>query len=135
MNPNTLIKSIYLGDRACKSFVYDKTKRELRIQIDCISLLRPGKETWDFYTGGDIEDGWIVFRGIDELIIQPPGVTPNDFINDINIENSGDSVGRYHVVISIDSIDASGKTSEVTIRALIDDVLLKDARGLDVHIG
>jgi len=135
MNPKTLIKSIYLGDRACKAFVYDKARRELRIQIDCISLLRPGAETWDFYTGGDIENGWIVFRGVDELTMQPPGVVPNDFINNISIENSGDTVDRYRVEISIDSIDGSGNTIEVRIRSLIDDAHLEDATGSNTPVG
>jgi hypothetical protein len=135
MNPSALIKSIYLGDRACKAFVYDKTRRELRIQIDCISPLRPGTETWDFYTGEDIENGWIIFRGVDDFTIHPPGATPNDFINDISIEKSGDSTGQYRIVISIGSIDASGKTTEVKIRALIEDALLEDASGMNTHLG
>lgn len=135
MNPKTLIKSIYLGDRACKAFVYDKARRELRIQIDCISPLRPGTKTWDFYAGGDIENGWIVFRGVDDLTIQPPGAVPNDFINGISIENRGDAIDRYRVEISIDSIDGSGNTIEVTIRGLVDDAHLEDATGLNVRIG
>src|SRR5262245_28676807 len=135
MNPRILAKSIYTGDRVCKLFVYNQAKRELRIQIDNISVLRPETEVWDFYTEGDIEDGWIVFRGVDELSMEPPGFTPNDWFNDISIEDCPSSPGRYRIVSSIDSIDDSGKTTEVTIRGFVDDAHLEDSTGREVAIG
>lgn len=135
MNPRILAKSIYTGDRGCTAFVYDRAKRELRIQIDCISVLRPGTEVWDFYNEGNIEDGWIVLRGVDELSMEPPGFIPNDWFNDISIEDCPSSPGRYRMVISIDSIDDSGKTTEVTIRGFVDDAHLEDSNGQEVSIG
>jgi hypothetical protein len=135
MNPRILAKSIYTGDRGCKAFVYDQAMRELRIQIDCISVLRPGTEVWDFYTEGDIEDGWIVFRRVDELSMEPPGATPNDFFNGISIEDCPNSPERYRMVISIDSIDDSGKTTEVTIRGFVNDAHLEDSNGQEVSNG
>lgn len=135
MNPRILAKSIYTGDRGCKAFLYDPAKRELRIQIDCISLLRPGTEVWDFYTEGDIEDGWIVLQGIEELSMEPPGLTPNDWFNEISIEDCPGSPGRYRMAISIDFSDDSGRTTEVTIRGFVDDAHLEDSYGGEVSIG
>lgn len=135
MNPRILARSINTGDRGCKAFVYNKAKRELRIQIDNISVLCPGTEVWGFYTEGDIEDGWIVFRGVDELSMEPPGFTPNDWFNDISIEDCPSIIsGRYRMVISIDSSDDGGKTTEVTIRGLVDDAYLEDSNGREVSI-
>jgi len=38
-----------------------------------ISRLRPGSKSWDFYTGEDIENGWIVFTGVQSLTVRRMG--------------------------------------------------------------
>lgn len=129
MNPQALFKSIYLGDRACKSFVYDETKRKLGIQVDCISFLRPGTEIWDFYTDKDIHNGWIVLEGVTQLSITSADATPNDFINDISVEKDKDSSEYFRVIISIDSVSSNGDTTEVTISVLINNAHVNKENG------
>ena len=47
MNPTEFLKSIYLGDRACKALLIDSWKKRMAIQVNVVSdLLRedPGQE-------------------------------------------------------------------------------------------
>jgi len=101
-----LLDSIYLGDRACKGLYIDAWDQIVRLKVDCISRLRPGTQRWNFYTDEDIDDGWLVFDGVDQFNLQNDGYVPNDLINDIEIvATDGDKVvvevsieiGRAHV--------------------------------------
>ncbi len=134
MNPKTLFKSIYLGDRYCKAFVINRQEQQLRIQVDCISFLRPGTATWDYFTERDVQDGWIVFSGVDEVKIQPPNAVPNDFINDITVEDVGASDERYRITISISSVDAGGNSTEVIVSTTVVDTHLEDSGGLMIAV-
>jgi hypothetical protein len=67
--------------------------------------------------------------------MEPPGFTPNDWFNDISIEDCPNSSERYRMVISIDSSDDRGKTTEVTIRGFVDDAHLEDSNGREVSLG
>lgn len=109
--------------------VFDKTKRQLRIQVDCISLVRPGTEQWDYYTERDIQNGWIVFSGVDTVKMQPENIEPNDFINDISVESDADQDGRYGITMSICSIDATGHSREVIMSVRSSCAHLEDAKG------
>lgn len=115
--------------------VFDKTKRQLKIQVDCISLLRPGTDKWDYYTERDILDGWIVFSGVDTVKMQPENIEPNDFINDISIEQDTDQDGRYRSTISIDGVDPKGIRREVIILVRSLEAHLEDAKGLPLTLG
>lgn len=117
MKPKSLFDRIYLGDRYCKSFIREDDKKQLEIQVNCISLMRPGTSKWDFYTGGDIHDGWIVFSDVEEVALEPPDILPNDSINEINAEADPDSAGRYRIEISMGAVDHLGNYREVTLRA------------------
>lgn len=134
MNPAKLIGSIYLGDRGCKAFVFDETKRQLKIQVDCISLLRPGTDRWDYYTERDIQNGWVIFSGVDAVIMKPENVEPNDFINDISVERDAGLDGRYEITMSISSVDDKGNSREVIILARSSDARLEDASGLPLTL-
>ncbi len=134
MTPATLIRSIYLGDRGCMAVVFDKTKRQLRIQVDCISLLQPGTDKWDYYTERDIQNGWIVFSGVDTVKMQPENIEPNDFINDISVEQDADQDGRYRSTISIDGVDPKGIRREVIILVRSLEAHLEDAKGLPLTL-
>ena len=116
------LKTIYLGDRACKSMQIDGWNSVVKIQVDCIS--RVHGEAWDFGTDEDIEDGFLVFEGVRTFSLSPPGVIPNDLINEIKVE-SGSQSKEYRVTLSIDSVDASGKHTEV--------LLSIDAQGLHLE--
>lgn len=77
----------------------------------------------------------LYFKGLKNYQWNPPGLTPNDWFNDISIEDYTSSPGRYRMAISINSIDDSGRTTEVTIRGFVDDARLEDSDGRVVSIG
>lgn len=114
--------------------MFDETKRQLRIQVDCISLLRSGTDRWDYYTERDVQNGWIVFSGVDAVITQPENIEPNDFINDVRVEEDADPDGRYRITMSIGSVDAAGNSSEAIILAKSPVAYLEDAKGLPLTL-
>lgn len=115
MKPDEFLSSVYLGDRACKAIVLDGWKDEVRIQINLISRRR--SETWDFYSAEDVEDGFLVFEGVDHVSFDPPGLVPNDAIG--NIEFLGYDNDCFTVMIELSHGDEAGKytTVRTTIRA------------------
>ncbi|KOF13589.1 hypothetical protein AC244_30600 [Ensifer adhaerens] len=115
MKPDEFLSSVYLGDRACKVIVLDGWKDEVRIQINLISRRR--SETWDFYSAEDVEDGFLVFEGVDHVSFDPPGLVPNDAIG--NIEFLGYDNDCFTVMIELSHGDEAGKytTVRTTIRA------------------
>ena len=127
LNPVDLIKTIYLGDRACKSILLDSWNNELKIQVDCISRVR-GK-AWDFYTAEDLENGYLVFEGLKRFSISPSGIIPNDLINDIVAEQSGD---EYFIKFSIDAIDSSGQSQESLLEIHCLEMSLKNNSGSQI---
>ncbi|MCZ4092571.1 MULTISPECIES: DUF6258 family protein [Sinorhizobium] len=104
MKPDEFLNTIYLGDRACKTIMLDGWKKEVKIQVDAISRVRG--ETWDFYTAEDIEDGFLVFEGVDYISFDPPGIIPNDDFGDIEFLGFDD--GRFTVMISMGFCDEAG---------------------------
>ncbi|WP_077960818.1 DUF6258 family protein [Ensifer adhaerens] len=97
MKPDEFLSSVYLGDRACKAIVLDGWKDEVKIQIDLISRCR--SETWNFYSAEDVEDGFLVFEGVDHVSFDPQGPIPNGEIGDIEFVAEGDE--RFLVKIDI----------------------------------
>ena len=45
MDVSAFLKTIYLGDRACKAITLDGWNRSIKIEIDCISRIRSPSET------------------------------------------------------------------------------------------
>jgi hypothetical protein len=72
LEPSDFLKTIYLGDRACKSILIDGWKDEVKLQVDNISRVRP--ETWNYYTAEDLEDGYLVFEGVHRVVWDKVGV-------------------------------------------------------------
>ena len=81
MNPTEFVKTIYLGDRACKAIIIDGWNSCVRLQVDCISRVRDMTGKWDFYTEEDVSDGFIVFDGVGAIELRNAGHVPNDSIN------------------------------------------------------
>jgi hypothetical protein len=136
MNADRFLKSIYLGDRACKALLIDSWKMRVAIQVDVISRLKPGTKTWDFYNEADIKDGWLVFTDVQSLRFEPAGPLPNDLINNVSVKSIDSTAVRpgFHFELSIGSVDDKGNSTEVFVRIEASRVHLEDPAKPGVEI-
>jgi hypothetical protein len=132
MNMIEFLKTIYLGDRGCKSVLIDGWNEVLKIQATCISRVRGA--TWNYYADEDIPDGYLVFAGLQSVSFSPDGAIPNDVINDIKAECLSESERKFMVTLSIDAVDASGSRIEVTVRLIASEAFLEDPRNPSTRI-
>lgn len=63
MNAVEFVRSLYLGDRACKAITMDGWNASIRISVDTISRVRSPSAEWDYYTAEDVADGVLVLGG------------------------------------------------------------------------
>jgi hypothetical protein len=130
VDPITFMKTVYLGDRACKRIILDSWKDQIKIQVDCISRVRDPSGHWNFYTTEDIEDGSIVLSQVAFFAIDPPGLIPNDYIYDVEVEllHEGGLSAKplYLFAFSIGHVDQTGNHQTVTVKIKARDVHLED---------
>jgi|SRR5579872_2696 len=127
MEPEAFLKTIYLGDRACKGLVLDSWEKKLKLLVDVVSRVRDESGQWNYYDGEDIEDGYVVFDGLREVRFDPSGPLPNDYINSISVRRAeSDTDVLYEFSISISSVDAEGGSREVIVTAIASDVYIED---------
>ena len=127
MKISQFLKTIYLGDRACKSITVNGWNSEVKIQINCISRIR--SENWDFYDAEDLPDGFLVFEGVHKIEFDPTGHLPNDLINDIYLDEQRKSDTAECVVLNVDSVDSDGVRTELLIRIFANAISL-EANGM-----
>ncbi len=127
MEPIQLIQSLYLGDRACKSIFIDGWRDRVIVQVDCLSFLRPGTTTWNYYTGHDIDDALLVFDGVKRFSCTPPGPVPNDYIAELAVSDAGDALG-YEFTLEVASVDSKGNSTQVLVRIDAQSFHIEDPR-------
>ena len=127
-NPTDLLKTVYLGDRACKGLTIDSWGKRLVLHVNCISRIRSQSGEWQFYTDEDIPDGLLVFTGLDSIELAPSGHVPNDAINSIDVKTLSDDplAPLFLFEISVGSSSGKGEVTEVTIKAVGRDVHLEN---------
>ena len=131
MNIPEFLKTIYLGDRGCKSILIDGWCDEVKIQVNCISRVRD--ETWNYYIKEDLDDGYIVFEGVRSISIKPDGVIPNGFVNDISAELVNEN--EYLIKLNIDADTSDGFHDGAEIEIIAKSMSLEDKLkpGVRIH--
>lgn len=127
MEPSQLIRSLYFGDRACKSIFIDGWRNRVIVQVDCLSFLRPGTKTWDFYADQDIVDALLVFDGVMSFSCTPSGPVPNDYIAELSVFDAGDGPG-YEFTLEVASVDSKGNSTQVFVRIGAQTLHIEDPR-------
>lgn len=122
MNPKEFVRTIYLGDRACKKIIVDGWNGRFGIQVDCISRLKEGTDIWNYYTDEDVYDGWLVFSELSSLSIEPSGPVPNDALEIVDVEERDNA---FLFTISIGSVGDRGETTEVRIEVEAKDLSIQ----------
>jgi hypothetical protein len=123
MNIIEFLRTIYLGDRSCRSILIDGWNSELKLQVSCISRVR--SKTWNYYTDEDIEDGHMVFGNVSFISFDPQGFLPDDLINSIEAHVIDQQSGTCEVKLSIDSVDSKGFRTEVVVTIHADTLSLE----------
>jgi hypothetical protein len=114
MSINEFLKTVYVGDRGCKSLTIDGWNSEVKLQVSCISRVR--SKSWDYDDSEDLMDGFLVFEGVTKVAFNPTGPIPNDLINDVSVEVVACAHELERVTLSIDSVDAQGSRIEVIVQ-------------------
>lgn len=132
MRPDELLKTIYLGDRAVKKINLDGVGKRISIQIDEISRIRSASGLWEYYNEENIVDGLLVFTQVLEVRFDPPGPLPNDYIDDIKCEFTGNEYYKFQLFVG--SVDSDASSTEIKITILCKGFHLEDPSNQGVEI-
>lgn len=122
---NTFLSTIYLGDRACKSLLIDGWRGIVELTVNLVSRIRDPSGNWNYYSDEDIENGIVVFSGIEAISLDPPGRFPNDTIEDLVVERIGDH-GLVEFRLTATQVVENGNAYKVIVRITARDVYLVD---------
>ena len=134
MSPAEFLKTIYLGDRACKSILIDGWNKRIELEVDSISRVRSESGNWEFYSDEDIDNGRIVFSSVKSITFSPSGPPPNDLINSFEVcpfkaENDDEEADPLYVFqFSIGSVDLRGAQREVIVEIVAKTIHLEDPK-------
>jgi hypothetical protein len=131
MTPEEFLRTVYLGDRGCKSILIDGWNSRLVLEVTTISRIRSASGNWEYYADEDIPDGRIVFTGLKSIRWTPQGPVPNDFINYIRaaaVDGHPASPPSYRFTLSISAGTGSGTSAEVIIEIDAEAVHIEDPK-------
>jgi len=134
MRPAEFLKTVYLGDRACKSILIDGWNERVELKVDSISRVRSESGNWEFYTDEDIDEGRIVFSSVKSITFSPCGLIPNDLINSYEVnpfkaENAAEEEYPLYVFrFSIVSVDSQRIPCEVVVEIIAKAIHLEDPK-------
>jgi hypothetical protein len=136
LKPPDFLRTIYVGDRACRAILIESWKTQVALEVDVISRIRSPSGNWEHYSAEDIPGGRIVFSGVETIQLDPSGPLPNDLINEISAKPAGANAGneRWAFEISIGSVAHDGSSTEVVVRLIGSSVHLEDPRRPGVEI-
>lgn len=138
MKPKDFLRTIYLGDRSCKSILIDGWGSRVMVLVDLISRVRDSSGLWNYYSQEDILNGLIVFQDVDSITLDPPGFVPNGYINGIEVEDvqleAGEASSKYLFQLWVDSTDSCGLVTEVEIKITARSIHLADSDQPDIEI-
>jgi hypothetical protein len=124
MDISAFVRSLYVGDRACKAIVFDGWEGAMRVHVNCISRVRSLSGDWEYYTDEDIADGVMVFEGVDWVELENSGRMPNDLINSIEVIATLNESST--VELSIDAVGPDGIHHETFLRIRCRSLHLED---------
>jgi hypothetical protein len=131
MSPDQFLKTVYLGDRACQSIALEGWKKEIKINVDCISRVRG--PTWNFYTDEDIKEGFLVFENVQGFKFEPPGFLPNDWIEPVSVNSLNPEGTQWGIVLSLGAVNDKGESQDVLLHLVAESVSIESAEGLRVR--
>jgi len=128
MAPITFAATLYLGDRTCKKVILDSWNDQVIIQVNLISRVRSATGKWEFYDAEDIADGLIVLSGVSYFSMNPPGLIPNNWMNDLTVERieSETDEPMYVFSFNISHIDKEAREHEVNLEIHARNIHLED---------
>lgn len=132
MSPQDFIRTLYLGDRACKGILIDGWNGVAKLQVDRISRVRSDSGNWDFYTDEDVVDGFLVFEGVETLELSNSGHLPNDSINSVEVVQQ--HAEHVAIEISIDSVKPDATRHETILRITCKALHIEDPARAGVRI-
>lgn len=131
--PAEFLRTIYLGDRACKALRIESWAKRIEFEIDSISRIRSESGAWEAHPNDEIPNGRIVISGVVSIQLTPPGPLPNDFI-EIVARPSDLSAEFWEFEAVIGSVGPDATTTEITVRIIGTDVHLEDPAHPDMKI-
>lgn len=126
MKPEEFIKTIYLGDRACKKIEIDGWNKIIKIQVDEISRIRNSSGQWDYYNEENIKDGYLVFENSSFFVMNPQGYLPNDWIDIVSVI---EQETMFEFILSVGHagiINGEAKYIEITLSIKAQQFYLED---------
>src|SRR5262249_53436603 len=136
LEPPEFLRTIYVGDRACRAILIESWKKQVALEVDLISRIRSPSGNWEYYSAEDIPGGRIVFTDVETFQFDPPGPLPNDLINQISVKpaDAGADAQRWTFEVSISSVAPDGGSTEIIVRLTGSGVYLEDPKRPGVQI-